>query len=143
MCDYSLHHVASRPAKVGDKLVTSAFDSSTTHGFCAVDEPNVAVCLRPGTELAFEKKVEGQHTMLGGLLPGIRIGELGGKVARFTQIDMDRPAAYHDALEFPSGKIVLVTHLLKGQVVSVLQLPASAQPVLRAEEATPLPEFIG
>lgn len=141
MCDYSLHHVASRPAKVGDKLVTSAFDSSTTHGFCAVDEPNVAVCLRPGTELAFEKDVECQHTMLGGLLPGIRIGELGGKVARFTQIDMDRPAAYHDALEFPSGKIVLVTYLLKGQLASVLQLPVPAQSVGEAEEAITAPEL--
>lgn len=140
MCDYSLHHVASRPAKVGDKLVTSAFDSSTTHGFCAVGEPNVAVCLRPGTELAFEKDVELNRTMLGGLLPGVRIGELGGKVARFTQIDMDRPAAYHDALEFPSGKIVLVTHLHKGQVATVLQLPASGEPAREIKHAAE-PEF--
>src|ERR1700752_4866833 len=61
MCDYSLHHVASRPAKGGDKLVTSAFDSSTTHGFCAVGEPDVAVCLRPGTELAFDNDVKSNH----------------------------------------------------------------------------------
>jgi hypothetical protein len=27
MCDYSLHNVASRPAKVGDKLVTTQFAS--------------------------------------------------------------------------------------------------------------------
>ena len=50
MCDYSLHNVASRPAKVGDKLVTKQFDSFTTG---AVDEPNIAVCLVPGTEIAF------------------------------------------------------------------------------------------
>jgi hypothetical protein len=25
MCDYSLQHVANRPAKVGDKLVSSTF----------------------------------------------------------------------------------------------------------------------
>ncbi|MGE0237304.1 MAG: hypothetical protein AB7F09_06215 [Parvibaculaceae bacterium] len=140
MCDYSLHHVASRPAKVGDRLVTSAFDSSTTHGFCAVGEPNVAVCLRPGTELAFDKAVERNYAVLGGL--DLEIGELGGKVARFTQVDMDRPAAYHDALEFPNGKVVLVTHLRKGQVATVLQLP----PVTSAaekKEAMPTPEFIG
>jgi hypothetical protein len=140
MCDYSLHHVASRPAKVGDKLVTSAFDSSTTHGFCAVGEPNVAVCLRPGTELAFEGDVESNHATLGGL--GMELGDLGGKVARFTQVDMDRPAAYHDALEFPNGKIVLVTHLRKGQCASVLQLPAD-QPVFAASREPALPEFIG
>jgi hypothetical protein len=26
MCDYSLHHVKSRPAKVGDKLTTINFN---------------------------------------------------------------------------------------------------------------------
>jgi len=138
MCDYSLHHVASRPAKVGDKLVTSAFDSSTTHGFCAVGEPNVAVCLRPGTELAFESDVEGNRVPPGGL----GLEELGGQVARFTQIDMDQPAAYHDALEFPNGKIVLVTHLRKGQVATVLQLPPVAEVAVK-KEAAATPEFIG
>ena len=58
MCDYSLHHVASRPAKVGDKLITTQFNNSITRGFAAVGEPNVAVCLLPGTEVAFEKEVE-------------------------------------------------------------------------------------
>ena len=140
MCDYSLHHVASRPAKVGDKLVTSAFDSSTTHGFCAVSEPDVAVCLRPGTELAFDNDVVSNQATLGGL--GMEIGELGGKVARFTQVDMDRPAAYHDALEFPNGKIVLVTRLRRGQAATVLQLPATDQPG-HAERIVPAPEFVG
>jgi hypothetical protein len=55
MCDYSLHHVASRPARVGDKLVSTSFVNSGTRGFAAVGEPNVAVCLLPGTELAFEE----------------------------------------------------------------------------------------
>src|SRR5215471_14637452 len=58
MCDYSLHHVTSRPAKVGDKLVTTQFDNSITRGFAAAGEPNVAVCLLPGTEVAFEKEIE-------------------------------------------------------------------------------------
>ena len=35
MCDYSLEHLASRPAKVGDKLVTTTFKHSFTGGFCA------------------------------------------------------------------------------------------------------------
>jgi hypothetical protein len=43
MCDYSLHNVASRPARVGDKLVSTSFLKSWTRGFAAVDEPNVAV----------------------------------------------------------------------------------------------------
>jgi hypothetical protein len=58
MCDYSLEHLASRPARVGDTLVTTKFRQSLTGGFCAIDEPNVAVCLQPGTELAFEREIE-------------------------------------------------------------------------------------
>ena len=58
MCDYSLHHVASRPAKVGDKLLTSKFFNTPTGGFAAADDPNVAVCLLAGTEIAFEQDVE-------------------------------------------------------------------------------------
>jgi hypothetical protein len=42
MCDYSLDLVASRPAKVGDKLVTTEFQNSMTRGFAAIGEPNVA-----------------------------------------------------------------------------------------------------
>ena len=58
MCDYSLHFVASRPARVGDKLVSTGFRNSVTRGFAAIGEPNVAVCLLPGTEVAFEREVE-------------------------------------------------------------------------------------
>ena len=58
MCDYSLHHVASRPAKVGDKLVSTQFDGSTTRGFAAVDDPSVAVCILPGTELVFDQEIK-------------------------------------------------------------------------------------
>jgi hypothetical protein len=58
MCDYSLRLVASRPAKVGDKLVSTNFPSSVTRGFASVENLNVAVCLLPGTELAFDEEVE-------------------------------------------------------------------------------------
>src|SRR5262245_35343530 len=53
MCDYSLMHVKSRPASVGDKLRTSNFGTGT-RGFAAPDDPDTAVCVLPGTELAFE-----------------------------------------------------------------------------------------
>jgi hypothetical protein len=47
------------------------------------------------------------------------------QTARFRQINMDDPHLHHDALEFPDGKIVLVTRLRVGQRATVLQLPAS------------------
>ena len=38
---------------------------------------------------------------------------------------------HHDALEFPDGRIVLLTRLSEGQEATVLQLPA--QPTTAAE----------
>src|SRR5215471_2339227 len=57
MCDYSLHSVKSRPAKVGDKLTTRDFGTGT-RGFAASENPSVAVCVLPGTELAFAHEVK-------------------------------------------------------------------------------------
>jgi len=120
MCDYSLHLVASRPAKVGDKLVATPFGNSITRGFAAVGQPNVAVCLLPGTELAFNDDV--QYVRAFRLFGKVRINH---KVARFRQVNMTDPHAHHDALEFPDGQIVKVTRLVAGQTAIVLQLPAS------------------
>ena len=57
MCDYSLHLIASRPARVGDKLISASFPHTITRGFASAEDRNIAVCLLPGTELAFEKEV--------------------------------------------------------------------------------------
>jgi hypothetical protein len=119
MCDYSLHLVASRPAKVGDKLVSARFPSSTTRGFASPTEPDTAVCLLPGTEIAFERDAECESA-----LTQFKRHNIGQKVARFRQVNTDNQMAHHDALEFPDGQIVLVTDLVDGQHVAVLQLPA-------------------
>jgi hypothetical protein len=133
MCDYSLHQVASRPAKIGDKLITTQFSSSFTHGFSTGDEPNVAVCLLPGTEVAFEREVEIESPWL--FLPWRnKRQKVAGLVARFRSVNADQPYAHHDALEFPNGSIVLVTYLRTGQHVTVLQLPASAHGTVRDTE---------
>ena len=102
MCDYSLNLVASRPARVGDKLVTTKFPNSITRGFASVDEPDVAICLLPGTELAFKKEVRCET----GIVFSWRLGHA---VAKFQQVNQGRSNVHHDALEFPDGKIVLLT----------------------------------
>jgi hypothetical protein len=134
MCDYSLHHVASRPAKVGDKVTSTTFDNSVTGGFAATGEPDVAVCMRPGTELAFDQDVVYSRGF--GLIPP-RFGyaSVPHRVARFRQVDLDRPYSHHDALEFPNGQVVLVTMLRSGQSATVLQLPADHEhaPTTEAE----------
>jgi hypothetical protein len=129
MCDYSLHSVASRPAKVGDKLVTTSFNHSITRGFAPIGQSNVAICLRPGTELAFDNDVECDPTF--GFLPSRKLGQ---RVARFRHVNNDHPNMHHDALEFPTGQIVLLTRLSEGQHATVLQLPAQPQVADSARE---------
>jgi hypothetical protein len=131
MCDYSLHHVASRPAKIEDKLVVTKFDNSITRGFAAVGEPHVAVCLLPGTEVAFEENVECEPSFGIGILPSKKIPQ---RLARFRQINLDNAVTHHDALEFPDGQMILLTRLCEGQRATVLQLPAAPRTAEEAEE---------
>ena len=88
----------------------------------------MAVCLLPGTEVAFETEVEYEHAFRP-LVPSLRFGFVGERLARFRQVNMDKPLVHHDALEFANGQIVLVTRLLPGQRATVLQLPARPRPV--------------
>jgi hypothetical protein len=139
MCDYSLHHVATRPAKIEDKLVVTKFQNSITRGFAAMGEPDVAVCLLPGTEIAFEQNVECEPSFGIGILPNKKIGQ---KLARFRQINMDNAVTHHDALEFPDGQVILLTRLCERQRATVLQLPAGArQPQGEAEQTATASEL--
>jgi hypothetical protein len=119
MCDYSLSSVRSQPASVGDKLITRNFGTGT-RGFCTQQDTDVAVCVLPGTELAFADDVWCEST---GLLPW-RGKVFKHKMAIFRQVNKTRLAAHHDALEFPDGQVVLLTLLREGQQATVLQLPA-------------------
>jgi hypothetical protein len=126
MCDYSLHAVASRPAEAGETLVTSRFDLTSTRGFAGLDNPRVAVCLRPGTELAFEANVQRERMMFH--------NSVGARLARFRQVDLNSPTHHHDALEFSNGTIVLLTDLVPGQKATIVQLPAN--PTEKVDEPT-------
>jgi hypothetical protein len=128
MCDYSLHSVKSRPAKVGDKLTTHDFGTGT-RGFAASEDVNVAVCVLPGTELSFAEEVRCLPT---GLIAW-RDKIIEHKTAIFRQINKDRVVAHHDALEFPDGQIVLLTCLSESQQATVLQLPAEPKTVVESE----------
>jgi hypothetical protein len=126
MCDYSLHSVKSRPAKVGDKLTTHNFNTGT-RGFAAPEDARTAVCVLPGTELAFAKAVRCSPR---GVF-GWKANTVNHSTAIFRQINKEEPRTHHDALEFPDGQIVLLTDVFEGQEATVLQLPA--QPATAAE----------
>jgi hypothetical protein len=130
MCDYSLHAVQSRPAKIGEKLVTSSFRQAATAGFAAQDSREVAVCLLPGTELAFDEDVKFYHRWIWAKSTGFR-------VARFCTVDAHLRDRHHDALEFPDGRKVLVTLLTGGQRATVLHLPVSRESAYRLRSFEP------
>ena len=127
MCDYSLQNVRSRPVKVGDKLTTRDFGTGT-RGFAAAVDAAVAVCVLPGTELAFSDTVRVSNYRF---IAGWKVETLAYATAIFRQVNRDETSRHHDALEFPDGRIVLLTKLVAGQEATVLQLPA--QPTTAAE----------
>ncbi len=135
MCDYSLHAVATRPAQVGETLITTTFRGTSTRGFASESDPDVAVCMLPGTELAFAENVRYDNRW-------IWTREISFRVGKFGYVDQHIPHRHHDAVEFPDGTNVLVTLLTDGQRVTVLQLPVIAQvarePAHAAETSPPV-----
>jgi hypothetical protein len=119
MCDYSMHAIASRPAKVGETLISSDFRGSCTRGFASAEEAEVAVCLLPGTELVFEQNVRCRGRWF-------RSKKLSYSVAQFCKLNPEKPQQHHDALAFPDGRTLLVNSLVKGQRARVIQLPVAA-----------------
>lgn len=129
MCDYSLQNVKSRPATVGDKLVTHNFGTGT-RGFAASENLEMAVCLLPGTEIAFPNGLPITHRSFFGW-PRRSINY---PTAIFRQVNKQSPGTHHDAVEFPDGHTVLLTSLPEGQLATVLQLPAQPVTSTEAEE---------
>ena len=128
MCDFSLHSIKSRPAKVGDKLATRDFGTGT-RGFAASEDATMAVCVLPGTELAFAHEIKRLSARLWPWHDNV----IKHKTAIFRQINKEKLAAHHDALEYPDGQIVLLTFLREGQQATVLQLPAEPKTVVESE----------
>ena len=130
MCDYSLEHVASRPAVTADRLVTASFPTTLTRGFTGVSDPLTAVCLRPGTELVFDRppRYRGVWALWSKTAPGT--------LARFRQINPSNPHTHHDALEFSDGTIVRLATLHPGQAATVLQLPIAMDKATTTEGKT-------
>ena len=138
MCDYSLHAIATRPAVVGETLVTTTFRGTSTRGFASQSDLGVAVCLLPGTELAFAEDVKYDNRW-------IWTRTINSKVGKFGKIDPHIPERHHDAIEFPDGNYVLVTQLCEGQRATVLQMPvtrplaAPSEPANAPQRPTTLP----
>lgn len=140
MCDYSLRAVATRPAEVGETLITTTFRGTSTRGFASESDPATAVCMLPGTELAFAEDVRYDNRWIWPKTLDFRVG-------KFGQVDPHIPDRHHDAVEFPDGTYVLVTQLCEGQRVTVLQLPvregAPEERKTQSEQPAPSPIIVG
>ena len=128
MCDYSLHGVASRPARLGEVLTTTSFNVGT-RGFSSPEDAKVAVCVMPGTELAFERDVTWDHPF------SFLRRKPTGRLVRFRQVNAHDPYVHHDAIEFPDGRTVLLTKLRPGQRATVVQLPVQRDAAPRVRPA--------
>ena len=129
MCDFSLQGVKSRDAKVDDKLTITQFGYSSTHGFSSADDSSTAVCLRPGTEIAFDEDIIATSRAM-----WMSNTTYPHKVARFRQVNVEQPLTHHDALELPDGTIVMLHNMPIGQKATVLQLPAAPKTAEEAKE---------
>jgi hypothetical protein len=121
---------------VGETLITTTFRGTSTRGFASEREPDVAVCMLPGTELAFADNVKYDSRWIWTRQVNFRVG-------KFGVVDQNIPDRHHDAIEFPDGSRVLVTLLCEGQRATVLQLPVMPQTISRVAPArTPEPRPI-
>jgi hypothetical protein len=107
-------------------------------GFAAVDDPNIAVCLLPGTELALSADISYSDWSLRSLIREWRAvrTKTTHRTAIFRQVNVGQ-ITHHDALELPDGKTVLLTHLSQGQEATVLQLPAVPRRPVETQKQEP------
>ena len=127
MCDYSVQAgKQQREAVRGNPLITKKI-SDHTIGFVDVNDQTTAVCLIPGTALAFDEPVK--FASGGGSIKSIPFAG-----AKFCQIEKGNALTHHDALAFPDGQTVKLTLLLEGQTAMVMELPAAPKTPAQVEQ---------
>ncbi len=115
MCDYSLEMYASRPAREGERYVTTRFPSGSV-GLASPGDCGTAICVQYDTKLELEQ------------LPAHLQAKAGAKRAEvvFTRLEN---GPYHDAVAFSDGRTVSLQHLGVGVAVwvkALLDVPVAA-----------------
>lgn len=117
MCDYSLEHYQSRPARQGEEYVTHRFASGSI-GFVAPNEPSVAVCMTCDMRL----KLQGLPVLMQARLKVALV-----EVVTFTRLDS---GLYRDGVRFDNGQLLSLQDLgpgLKAELVDALANPIPAR----------------
>lgn len=122
MCDYSLEHYQSRPARKGEEYETTRFTSGSI-GFIEPGNHSVAVCMSCDTRLALSGLPESLQARLA--IPQ-------AVTATFTRLDA---GLYRDGVRFDNGKSVSLQEL--GPGVKAVIVDALVEPVPFEKAATP------
>ena len=120
---------SARPEGYGEPTRFDKMPSQPSWQACLVDDSLrlIRVTGFPGSRRTTWPSVACLPT---GLL-GWKTKTINHRTAIFRQVNKEKSAAHHDAIEFPDGRTVMLTHLCEGQAATVLQLPA--QPATAAE----------
>lgn len=113
MCDYSLEHYQSRPARIGETYETTRFTSGSI-GFIEPGVATVAVCMACDTKLALSR-------IPAHLQSRLAVSETA--TATFTRLDS---GLYRDGVRFDSGASVSLQELgigVRAQIVDTLVAP--------------------
>jgi hypothetical protein len=101
MCDYSLEMYGSKPARQGERYVTTRFNTGTV-GFASPGDHSTPVCMQCDTRLRLEE------------IPTILQERLGiGAVEEATFVRLER-GPFHDGVRFADGSEVTLQELQPG-----------------------------
>ena len=125
MCDYSLEMYASRPAREGEKYITSRFSSGSI-GLASPGDCTTAVCVQYDTVLRIEGISRDLQT------------RLGLKPSEEVVFERLQHGAYQDGIKFVNGKELSLQ--LLGASVTIMLVPLQkSQEAICEDEKTLAP----
>lgn len=122
MCDYSLEHYQSRPARQGEEYETTRFTSGSI-GFIVPGDHSVAVCMACDTRLKLERLPALLRTSLG-------VG--GEETATFVRLEQ---GLYRDGVRFDNGRSASLQELgpgVRAYLIDDMRRPVPVTPQVEA-----------
>ncbi len=116
MCDYSLEMYRTRPAREGEKYVTTRFMSGTI-GLASPGDSAIPSCVQCDTRLVLEQIPKDLQERLGV-----------GATEEVTFVRLEQ-GPFRDGVQFRSGKEITLQQLQPGVIVTVAALLEHAAPI--------------
>lgn len=117
MCDYSLEMYRTRPAREGEKYVTTRFRSGTV-GLASPGDATTPICVQCDTRLILEQIPKDLQDRLGI-----------GATEEVTFVRLEQ-GPFRDGVRFRNGSEVSLQQLQSGVIVTVTALLEHAAPMI-------------